>query len=614
MKHFLLLAPLLIGAACRSAPQSNAPSTRMDPHSYAEPDRVRVTHLDLELTLDFESQTAAGQAALALDRRDPDAPVILDTLGLVIESVTGQDGGARTFELGPGDEGFGQPLTVELEPGDSVIRIRYRTTANSAALQWLAPEQTAGKEHPFLFTQGQAILTRSWIPLQDSPGVRISYAARIHAPEALTVVMSAEQLGRDGDGAFRFVLQQPIPPYLIALACGDIETRAISERCAVWAEPSVTGSAHSEFADTEAMIQSAEKLFGPYRWGRYDLIILPPAFPYGGMENPLLTFVTPTVLAGDRSLVSLVAHELAHSWSGNLVTNATWRDFWLNEGFTVYFEQRIMEEVYGKDRSDLEKLLAFEGLEREIAAAEPWATVLHLDLAGRHPDEGFSGIPYEKGALFLRRLEEIFGRETFDEFLRSWFDEHAFQSVTTATFEEFLAERLLARAPELAAKIDVHEWIHEPGLPADAPRPTSGAIAAVDAEVARWQAGTSPAELATSSWVTQQWLHFLEHLPEDMSAERMAALDTEFAFTESSNSEILCVWLELGIRHGYTASDARLERFLMTVGRRKFLQPLYKELVQTEAGTARARAIYARARPRYHAVSTGTLDGIVLGK
>ena len=581
----------------------------MDIHSFAQPERVRVTHVDPDLTLDFEAKRAHGRATLEIERRDPSAPLVLDVDGLEVTGVT-CDGVTRAFEIGEERPRLGRPLSIELEPGDSSVDIDYSTTERSEALQWLAPEQTAGGQQPFLFTQGQSIFTRSWIPLQDSPGVRVTYTARVRGPEDLTVLMSAEQLGRDEDGAWRFRLDKPIPPYLIALACGDLVSRDISQRCAVWAEPPVVDAAQAEFADTEEMIVRAEELFGPYRWGRYDVLILPPSFPFGGMENPLLTFATPTIIAGDRSLVSLVAHELAHSWSGNLVTNATWRDFWLNEGFTVYFEKRIMELVFGKERADMERLLDFQGLEREVEKMEPWETILHIDLEGKHPDDGFSGIPYEKGALFLRRLEEVFGRETLDQTLTRWFDEHAFQSVTTAEFEAFLETELLATDGELAAKIDVEHWLREPGIPATSPVPASRALAQVEEEVARWSRDPA-AELKTDGWVTQQWLHFLESLPETLDSAQMAALDERFGFIRTGNSEVLCVWLRLAIRAGYGAADERLEEFLMTVGRRKFLSPLYEELAKTPAGLERGRRIYQTARPRYHALSAGSIDKVL---
>jgi len=579
----------------------------MDPHSHAEPERVRVTHVDLDLELDFVARSIRGGVRLDLERRDSSAPLVLDAQGLAIERVLGADGSPRKFELGPELDGLGGPLTIHLAQADASVRVEYATTANADAVQWLEPGQTAGGKAPFLFTQGQATLTRTWIPLQDSPGVRVTYSARIRAPKGLTALMSAEQLGEDSEGAFRFRMNRPIPSYLIALACGDLAFEPISARSGIWAEPSVVQRARAEFEDTESMIRAAEDLFGPYRWGRYDLLVLPPSFPFGGMENPCLTFATPTVIAGDKSLVSLVAHELAHSWSGNLVTNATWRDFWLNEGFTVYFENRIMERVFGAERAVMEMQLARASVERDMVNLEPWQTVLHLDLEGHHPDDGFSEVPYTKGALFLQAIEAVVGRARFDMFLRRWFDEHAFQSVTTAEFRRCLDEQL----PEVAGRLDVDRWLYDPGMPPDAPNPRSPLLAAVDVELARWVATRSVDALGTAGWSTQEWLHFLEAANPALDARAMAELDRRFHLTESGNAEILCVWLRLAIQHGYAAPDAALERFLTDVGRRKFLEPLYRELVKTEAGRKRALAIYAKARGRYHAVSRGTIDEVL---
>jgi len=620
MNHPSLTSPLstlgagvlLALAGCRSNPASAEAvlPVPLDAHSHAEPNRVRVRHVDLDLTVDFAARVASGRVELDLVRLDPSAPLVLDALALEIQDATGSDGTPRDFTLAPPDELLGSALTIELEPWDDSVVVRYATTPASEAMQWLTPEQTRDGTHPFLFTQGESILTRSWIPLQDSPGVRVTYAARIRVPDGLTAVMSAEQLGLE-DGVWRFRMERPIPPYLIALGVGRLEFRALSARCGVWAEPSFVDAAAAELEDTEAMVRSAEKLFGPYRWGRYDMLVLPPAFPYGGMENPRLTFLTPTMFAGDKSLVSLIAHELAHSWSGNLVTNATWRDFWLNEGTTTYFEQRIMEEVYGPARSEMEQQLGYEGLVRSKAEMDPRDTVLFIDLSGRHPDEGSTDVPYEKGALFLRRLEQLFGRERFDEFLTEYFDANAFRSITTPEFEAYLRAHLLASDPARAAGVDVEEWLYEPGLPADAPRPASAELARVDEALRLLGSAATSAELDTDGWVTQQWLHFLEGMPADLTAERMAELDATFAFTASDNDEILAVWLRLAIAHGYAAADERLELFLMTVGRRKFLQPLYTELAKTESGKLRAHQIYAQARPRYHSVSTGTIDDIL---
>ncbi|MFT5284557.1 MAG: leukotriene-A4 hydrolase [Planctomycetota bacterium] len=607
MRHVLISLALLLSSC---AVFSGKPQ-KIDQHSHANPSQVRVKHVDLDLTLDFDTKSIRGVATLNIERIDRGAPLILDVQDLEIESVLGTDGSTRnTIEAYFDEDLTGGSLLISLEDGDESVSINYRTEPSSEALQWLSPEQTAGGKSPFLFSQGEPILTRSWIPLQDSPGVRVTYTARIHAPEGLVPVMSAESFERNEDGSTTFRMTKAIPPYLIALACGDLAFEAISDRCGVWADPTILKSAAAELEDTEQMIVSAEELFGPYRFGRYDILILPPAFPFGGMENPCLTFATPTILAGDKSLVSLVAHELAHSWSGNLVTNATWSDFWLNEGFTVFFESRIMEAVYGADRALMENELSYDGLIAELAGTEECDTVLNIDLTDRHPDDGFSGIPYNKGALFLRRLEAVFGRDAFDIFLRSWFDSHAFQSVTTAEFMAFLDAELLSAYPELAKDVDADQWVYGTGLPATAPDVPSKAMAAVDVQLAAYQSDSAnAASLQTAGWVTQQWQHFLSGLPDSATSETLAELDEAFEFTASGNSEILCDWLQLTIKHGYQPADARLEAFLERVGRAKFLIPLYTELVK--ASPERATELYARYRSRYHAVAFSRLDNIV---
>lgn len=583
----------------------------MDIHSHAQPDAVRVTHASLDLELDFAARIVRGSVRLDLERRDAHAPLRVDAQALTITAVRGVDGTPLAHTLTGEDPVLGGTLEISLRPEDQSVAIDYATTADCQAVQWLQPEQTHGRRQPFLFTQGQSILTRTWIPLQDSPGVRMTYDARIRVPQGLVPVMSAESLGRDEQGAYRFRMPQAIPSYLIALACGDLAFEPISERCGIWADPALVKSARAELEDTERMIVEAEQLFGPYRWGRYDLIVLPPAFPFGGMENPRLTFATPTILAGDKSLVSLVAHELAHSWSGNLVTNATWRDFWLNEGFTVYFEGRIMEVVYGTERARMERQLAIAELEKTLRELEPWQTVLHIDLEGHHPDDGFSDVPYTKGALFLTRIEQLAGRERFDGFLRRWFDEHAFRSVTTEQFLRFLDRELIAEDRARYAPLNIDEWLTQPGLPADAPRPSTDALTRVDRELTKWRLSRQVEGIDTTGWVTQQWQHFLEGLESDLDASAMAKLDARFALTQTGNSEVLVIWLRLAIRHGYKPADARLQDFLMTVGRRKFLEPLYKQLAATQQGLERAKSIYAGARPRYHAVTAGTIDEIL---
>ncbi len=597
------------------APPAQARSAARDVHSHARPGEVAIEHLRLDLGVDFANRRLHGRASLTVHNPAGARRLHLDTRDLDVERVSLDDSAEpAAYRLGGQVPFLGRELVVEIEPETRVVHVDYATRPEAAALLWLEPEQTAGGEHPFLFTQGQAILTRTWVPCQDTPAVRFTYSARVRVPPALMAVMSAENATeRSADGVYAFEMAQPIPAYLLALAVGDLEFRALGERSGVFAEPSVVKGAAWEFAETEAMMAAAERLYGPYRWGRYDILVLPPFFPFGGMENPRLTFATPTILAGDRSLVALIAHELAHSWSGNLVTNATWDDFWLNEGFTVYLERRIMEELHGPAYAAMLELLGLQDLERQLGelGAESRDTHLFLDLAGRDPDDGMTDVAYEKGYFFLRMLEERVGRERFDAFLRDYFDRNAFRSLTTAQFVDQLRRHLFAGDPELEAEARIDAWIHGPGLPDNAPAVASPAFDRVDQAVAAWAAGTAADELPVEGWTTHEWLHFLRGLPDVLAAERMAELDRAFGLSSAGNSEILHAWLHHVIANRYEPAYPALERFLTGMGRRKFLKPLYERLAATEDGLAMARRIYAAARPSYHPIATSTLDPIL---
>ena len=599
----LLSLVIVMNSCTRPKAAHNEPGAH-DVHSYGNPSEARVRHISLDLQVIFDQRTVKGAAVLTVEHQSPKtSQLILDSRSLQIDktelSADGTNYSETHFEMGPQDRILGAPLKIEIKPDTQYVRVRYSTSPSSAvALQWLDPEQTAGKEHPFLYTQGEAILTRSWIPLQDSPAVRVTWDARVKTPAGLKAVMSAPNCPDTND--CHFVMDHPVPSYLIALAVGDLKFQATGPRTGVWAEPSVLEKAANEFSDTEKMVEAAEKLYGPYRWGRYDLLVLPPSFPFGGMENPCLTFATPTVIAGDKSLVSLVAHELAHSWSGNLVTNATWSDFWLNEGFTVYIERRILEELYGRNREEMEAVLGYQDLQEELKANPARDQILNINLDGRDPDEGMTQIPYEKGALFLREVEQKFGRAKLDAYLKDYFDQFAFQSITTKQSLEYMRTHLFAQDPGLAAKIPVNEWVYQPGLPATAPKPESEAFHSVDKQVDAWLGGKP---IDTTSWSTQEWLHFLRGLPEHLNGTQLKKLDAQFHLTSATNNEILDQWLLMAVRNRYAPANARLEEFLTTVGRRKYVKPLYAAMDPKQA-----RAIYDRARPTYHSVTQSTID------
>jgi aminopeptidase N len=588
--------------------------------TYANTDAFVTKHLLLDLTADFEAKMLRGTAELQLERRDPRATeIVLDSRDLQIQKAETASGNgswtATMFRLDPPTPAFGSALHVTVPADADRVRITYASSPSAKGLQWLTPAQTSGKKQPFLFSQAQAIQARSFIPLQDTPAVRMTYDATIRVPKDLVAVMAAEATpGERGSGVFRFRMPQAIPSYLIALAVGDLTFKAMSDRTGVWAEPAMVDAAAKEFEDTEQMIKTTEALYGPYRWGRYDLLVLPPSFPFGGMENPRVTFATPTVIVGDKSLVALVAHELAHSWSGNLVTNATWSDFWLNEGFTTYLERRIVEVVYGSRLAEMERVIGLRDLAQARAdVTEPGDRTLQPDLKGRDPDDAYSVVPYEQGALFLSFLEAKFGRETFDQFLRRWFDEHAFQSVSTEQFLAFLAKNLLSAHPGVVTDAQVQEWLHTPTIPSFAVMPKSDALEKVEQARDAWLNGGSIDALAktASAWSTQEWVHFIDSLPRKMSAEKLATLDRQLKLTGSPNPEIAHVWFRLAISNRYSTAYPAMERYMVQIGRRKLIVPLYRDLAATPEGKSLAVKIYARARDGYHPVAQSTVDALL---
>ncbi|MDP9014829.1 MAG: M1 family metallopeptidase [Pseudomonadota bacterium] len=626
---------VLTGSSLAAAADLAPIQSGLDYHSFANVEQFRVTRLSLDLRVDSEQKILRGVVGLQIKRLDPSATeLILDTRDLSILEVaqkpqdvlgalskTETTWVSRPYHFERKDKILGQALVIELPPSSrptEFVRIEYETSPTASALQWLTPKQTAGKRKPFLFTQSEAIGARSWIPLQDTPQVRVTYKAIIHTSPDVLAVMSAKSEPNDGlgrpikrNGEYSFTMPEAVPSYLIALAVGDLGFKETGPRTGVYAEKSVLQKAAKEFADTESMLQSSEKLFGSYRWERYDILVLPPSFPMGGMENPRLSFITPTVIAGDKSLVAVIAHELAHSWSGNLVTNATWRDLWLNEGFTDYLESRIMNAVYGERREMMERVLGLRALRDDLARLQPADQALAIDLRDRDPDAAFSAVPYEKGRLFLTFLDAKFGRERFDEFLRGYFDHFAFHSITTEQFLQYLRENLLDRFPGIVTRDQVMAWVVGPGIPADAVLPTTDAFAAVDGARGSWVAGKVPAQkLDTHAWVAQQWLYFLDNMPL-LTAAQLAELDQAFAFSRTANAEIGQSWFLLVIRNHYQPGYVRLEQYLQTVGRRKLIKPLYEELMKTPAGAAQAKRVYALARPGYHPQTVAAIDAIV---
>ncbi|TQF72463.1 M1 family metallopeptidase [Pseudoalteromonas luteoviolacea] len=610
------LSALTFGLAIAGLSHTVMAAKAVDEHTYSNLDDVISTHLHLDLDIDFEDKQLEGFVEHTLQWQNKQArTLVLDTRDLEIDRVMYQSNNGQwhraNFNLAPRNGVKGAKLTIHFKQQATKARIYYNSLPQASGLQWLTPVQTASKTHPFMYSQSQAIHARSWIPVQDTPAMRTTYSARIQTPKDVRAVMSAdnsEAFVKDGD--YWFDMPQAIPPYLIAIGAGNLEYKEMSHQTAIFAEPQILEASVAEFNDTQAMIDKTNAMYGEYAWGRYDLLMLPPSFPFGGMENPRLSFITPTVVAGDKSLVNLIAHELAHSWSGNLVTNATWEDLWLNEGFTSYVENRIMEEVFGRERAVMEQALDAAGLRAQLNNIPEPDTRLNLKLNGRDPDDAFSKVPYIKGQLFLIYLEEKFGREKFDIFVKGYFDAYAFKSLTTAEFVKYLDKHLLQKHPGIVSLDKAKEWIYQPGLPADAPTPTSDAFNQVDAHTTAWLNGTKQLNtLPTKNWTVHEWLHFLNNLPRDLSIENMSALDQAFNLTNSTNAELAFAWYMLAVGNGYQDIYPALDKHLTGIGRRKLIVPLYKALVQ-HGKRDWAYRVYQNARPGYHPLAQGTVDAI----
>ena len=617
---FALIPLVSIASSAGAVPDAPSPilttPEAKDVLSYAEAQIARVTHVDLDLTADFDAKVMRGTAALDILAAPDARRIVLDDKDLVITKITDARGRPLKWSVGASDDYKGAPLTVEIGTARRIV-ITYRSAADARALGWLAPALTAGKTKPYLFSQGESINNRSWIPTQDSPGIRQSWTATITVPTGLVAAMSAERLTPNGVPAakgwhsYRFRMDHNVPPYLIALAVGDLLFKAIDARTGVYTEPSVLAKDAAELSDTGKMVTVAEGLYGKYRWGRYDVLVLPPSFPFGGMENPTLTFATPTIITGDKSNVDVIAHELAHSWSGNLVTNATWSDSWLNEGFTTYFENRIDEAMYGKERAATLADLSWDDLQRDLKGApDAKATRLHGD-----PEGVYGELDYTKGSTFLRTIEYTVGRARWDAYLTSYFDRHAFQPQTSAGFLADIRANLIKGDQALEAKLQLDQWVYGTGLPDNAVHVRSATLERIDQILASVNGGAPIASIDASHWSTQEWLRFLNGLPRQQSAQRLAELDTKLGLSKSTNAYIRSAWLVLAIGNRYDPAVPSIAQFLPSVGRGLLIFPVYRALkAQGDWGMPIARKVYATARQGYHPTVVGAIDRILESK
>ena len=616
MKKLILVTLFLTAIACQKKDQAQKTEAVKDEHTFSKPELAVVKHLDLDIKVDFDTQTISGKASWLIDNSSKGNEIIFDENTLNITKVTlgqGEEEKETKFELGKDVAFHGKPIHVTIEPNTTKVTIYYSTTKDAVALQWLKPEQTADKKKPFLFSQGESVWSRTWIPCQDSPGVRFTYNAKVTVPKDLLAVMSAVNPQTKNDtGVYTFKQDKAIPSYLMAIAVGDIAFQSIDNRTGVYAEPSMLKKSAWEFAELGKMVVAAEKLYGPYRWGRYDVLVLPPSFPYGGMENPNLTFLTPGVIAGDRSLTSLLAHELGHSWSGNLVTNATWDDIWLNEGFTTYVEHRIGEAIFGKKEFEMQNVITRKELIDNIAEfgdTNP-DTRLKVTLTGRNPDDGLSLIPYVKGYAFLRVIENAVGREKFDVFIKNYFDAYAFKSITTEDFVKYLKENLIKDDKALADKIKLDDWIYKPGIPSNITPVSSADFDAIDKIQNSWRI-TGVKGLSQKITTTTEKQHFIDHLPTDIATKELEAIDKEFNFTKGGNFIIKRQWFVIAIRNKYTPAYPAIEQFLVSISRTGSVMMLYKEMAKTPEGKVWAKQIFDKAKSGYHATTIQAVEGIL---
>lgn len=603
-KVFLALCAATTVLSCQNKSESTSPIL-VDNQSFAEINNAKITHLLWDVEVDFNQKIIKGSAEYDFQNNNATS-IVFDTDHLIIDSVQVQGHSAK-WELAQRDSIKGSALRVFISDADTLVKIFYQTTPQASALQWLEPSQTHDKKYPFLLTQGQPILTRSYIPIQDTPSIRLTYNAKVKVPKDLMAVMSATNAKEKNEsGVYHLDMDQPIAPYLIALAVGDLHYKAIDQRTGVYAEQGLLSQASWELAHLDTMLEAAEELYGPYPWKQYDVLILPPSFPFGGMENPRLTFATPTILVGDRSLTNLIAHELAHSWSGNLVTNATWDDFWLNEGFTVYFERRIMEKVFGKDYADMISVNGYQDLQTSMNLIDNHFTSLYVDLHDRNPDDAFSDVPYDKGYLFLKMLEDRYTRDTFDVFVQKYFADNAFQTMTTTSFVEYLKENLTRGEEDF-----VQNWIYDTGWPIEFQKPNSSLLDQVDIQYKQDVESFSEKESfekRPTDWSTNQFVHYIRSIDtQSLSKEDLAKMDQLYDFTNSNNAEIQCAWFEKSFLLQYDTVNDNATAFMSTVGRRKFLEPLYLALVNS-GQIDLANQIYGQARENYHFIARQTID------
>jgi aminopeptidase N len=581
-----------------------------DPHSYTAIEQGQIKHIDLKFEVNFGTHELEVEATYSMNGAIGDS-LFLDSRDVKIKRIH-SGGRDLPWEFDREDPILGQRLHIHNFQGATIFTIEATTSSQASALQWLNPEQTTGGEHPYLYSQCQAIHARSIFPCQDSPVIRFTYSAEVSAPSPLVAMLAGSTVGSKKENEkirYQIEMPQPIPAYLFAIAVGNIRFSPIGDRCGVYAEPEIIDAAAWEFGKTEDILIEAEKLFGPYVWDRYDILILPPSFPYGGMENARLTFLNPMYIVGDRSETIIVTHELGHAWTGNLVTNATWEDFWLNEGWTTYAQYRITEELEGREYAQFRTALArdymFEDIE-QVGWDSPQSQ-LHFAMEGLHPDEVISTIPYQKGNAFLVSLEEAVGRERFDEFIQSYISEYQFRSLTTAEFEEYLGTHL----PEVFDLVDIKKWLYQPGFPEDAPSLKSTVLNNLLALVDDFKAQKRILEEQVFGWKPAEVTLFLRSIPQTITVEECRYLEALFDLKQTKNAGILSAFFVIALQSGYRETLPRVERFLQEIGRTFLLLRVYRAMLHSEWTRNEVTRIFDNSKKRYHPITVSTIEQVI---
>ncbi|RKF54402.1 Leukotriene A-4 hydrolase-like protein [Erysiphe neolycopersici] len=574
-----------------------------DPNTFSNYNQWETKHTDVNLTIDFEEHRLTGTVSLSIESltESESEEVILDTSYLDIKSINIEGSKSTEWYVKDRTEPFGSPLFIKIPGGASrgskiSVDISLSTTEKCTAIQWLTPSQTSNKKFPYMFSQCQAIHNRSIFPCQDTPDVKSTYKFRIRSP--LPVVASGlftgasnfrqKQDKKPGSLLYSFDQLIPIPSYLFAIASGDIATASIGPRSFVSTGPEELSSAKWELEkDTENFIEIAENIIFSYPWTQYNVLVLPPSFPYGGMENPIFTFATPTIISGDRGNVDVIAHELSHSWSGNLVSNASWEHFWLNEGWTTYLERRIIAAVHGEPHRDFSAIIGWKALEDSIAlfGSDHEFTKLVVDLKGRDPDDAFSSIPYEKGFHLLYYLEKLLGKSTFDQFIPYYFKEWSYKSLDSYDFKSTLLDffKSNSEAQSKLESVDWITWFHKPGLPPKPQFDTSLADKCYSL-ANQWQSEKYTPDISDIlGWSANQVVVFLEQVQlfsKPLSVSQSRTMGQVYSLIESQNVEITSRYFAIGLSARDPSVYQATADLLGNVGRMKFVRPLYRKLVQ----------------------------------